>query len=181
MPYRNKTYLAFDGDTDIHYYRLMKAWKQNDDFDFNFHDAHDLNSAYDWSQEESIKAQLAERMRNSKLFILLVGEHTKALRKFVPWEIEQAIKRNLPVIVVNLNGNRGIDYNRCPNTLLNSLSIHVSYSPSIIQYAMDKWPQWHAQHQVNGNKGPRYYEESTYKMFELWFFNTKHSQRKTKP
>jgi hypothetical protein len=30
MAYRNKTYVAFDGDSDIRYYRLMKAWKQND-------------------------------------------------------------------------------------------------------------------------------------------------------
>ena len=26
MAYRNKTYVAFDGDKDIRYYRLMKAW-----------------------------------------------------------------------------------------------------------------------------------------------------------
>lgn len=27
MTYRNKTYVAFDGDKDIRYYRLMQAWK----------------------------------------------------------------------------------------------------------------------------------------------------------
>ena len=27
MGYRNKTYIAFDGDNDMHYYRLMTAWK----------------------------------------------------------------------------------------------------------------------------------------------------------
>ena len=30
MAYRNKTYVAFAGDNDIHYYRLMKAWRQTD-------------------------------------------------------------------------------------------------------------------------------------------------------
>ena len=30
MSYRNKTYVAFDGDNDIKYYWLMKAWKQTD-------------------------------------------------------------------------------------------------------------------------------------------------------
>lgn len=59
MPYRNKTFVSFDGDTDIHYYRLMQAWKQSDGIDFNFYDAHDLNTARDSSREESIKAQLA--------------------------------------------------------------------------------------------------------------------------
>ena len=47
MPYRNKVYVAFDGDRDIHYYRLMKAWKQNDYTDFNFYDAHDLKQSRD--------------------------------------------------------------------------------------------------------------------------------------
>jgi hypothetical protein len=167
MPYRNKTYVAFDGDSDIHYYRLMKAWKQNDGFDFNFHDAHDLNSAYDWSQEESIKAQLAERMRNSKLFILLVGEHTKNLRKFVPWEIEQAIKRSLPIIVVNLNGQRNVDKSLCPKGLQSTLSIHVSFNSKIIQYAMNNWPQRHKELQKEGNYEPSSYKESVYQELGL--------------
>ena len=39
MAYRNKVYVCFDGDTDIKYYNLMKAWKQNDNTNFNFYDA----------------------------------------------------------------------------------------------------------------------------------------------
>ena len=35
MAYRNKTYVAFDADSDIRYYRLMTAWKQSDYSDFN--------------------------------------------------------------------------------------------------------------------------------------------------
>ena len=42
MAYRNKVFVSFDGDADIHYYRLMCAWKQNDRTPFNFYDAHDL-------------------------------------------------------------------------------------------------------------------------------------------
>lgn len=73
MAYRNKTYVAFDGDNDMRYYQLMKAWKQSDNTAFNFYDAHDINSARDSSQEESIKRQLRERMANSKVFVLLIG------------------------------------------------------------------------------------------------------------
>ena len=61
MAYRNKTYIAFDGDKDMSYYRLMTAWSANERFDFEFHNAHDLNTARDTSQEESIKRQLRER------------------------------------------------------------------------------------------------------------------------
>lgn len=162
MPYRNKTYVAFDGDHDIHYYRLMKAWKQNDGFDFNFHDAHDLNQAYDSSQEESIKKQLAIRFQNSKLFILLVGEHTKSLRKFVPWEIDHAIRLELPIIVVNLNKNYDVDLDRCPPRLTSCLSFHIPYSPKIIQYAMDFWPDKDHSLRQKNKTAPLYCEKETW-------------------
>ena len=93
MSYRNKTYVAFDGDEDMRAYRLMTAWKSNENIDFNFYNAHDLNSARDTSTEESIKSQLRERMANAKQLVLLVGEKTKNLRKFIPWEIELAKKK----------------------------------------------------------------------------------------
>ena len=117
MAYRNKVYVAFDGDKDIHYYNLMKAWKQNDNTNFNFNDAHDLSQARDTSTEDSIKQNLRNRISNSKIFVLLVGESTKYLYKFVKWEIEQAIKREMPIIVVNLNGIRSHDTSHCPSIL----------------------------------------------------------------
>ncbi len=86
MAYRNKTYICFDGDKDMAYYRLMTAWNANDGFSLNFANAHDLNSARDTSNEESIKRQLRERFSNSKLFIVLIGESTKFLTKFVKWK-----------------------------------------------------------------------------------------------
>ena len=36
MSYQNKTFVSFDGDSDMVYYRLMQAWKQNDGINFNF-------------------------------------------------------------------------------------------------------------------------------------------------
>lgn len=35
MSYRNKTYIAFASE-DITYYRLMEAWKKNENIDFDF-------------------------------------------------------------------------------------------------------------------------------------------------
>src|SRR5262245_37218507 len=90
--YRNKLYVAFDGDEDMTYFNTLKMWKANKQIDFEFYDAHGLNYARDSSQTESIKAQLRERMKNSKTMLLLVGAKTKGLRKFIPWEIEYARK-----------------------------------------------------------------------------------------
>ncbi len=79
MAYRNKTYVAFDADSDIRYYRLMTAWKQNDNTNFDFYNAHDLNNIWYQSNEDTIKRRLRERLTNTKVFVLLVGEKTKFL------------------------------------------------------------------------------------------------------
>ena len=160
MPYRNKTYVAFDGDNDIHYYRLMCAWKQNDNTRFNFFDAHDLNYARDTSLEESIKRQLRERLDNSKTFVLLIGEKTRYLRKFVPWEIDQALRCNLPIICVNINGKRSQDESTCPSRLRNELAIYISFNARILQHALENWPAKHSE--LRPGNGPYYYKESVY-------------------
>src|SRR6266567_3179275 len=130
MSYQNKTYIAFDGDNDMWAYAYMKGWKSNENMDFNFYNAHDLNSARDTSTEESIKAQLRIRMANAKQMILLVGKNTKYLRKFVPWEIELAHKKDIPIVVANLNNKREHDAILCPSTVVEDkiYTIHVSFN-----------------------------------------------------
>jgi hypothetical protein len=167
MPYRNKTFVSFDGDEDMRYYRLMQAWKQHDGIDFNFYNAHEINTARDSSLEYSIKAQLAERMRNSKVFVLLVGEKTRYLKKFVLWEIEQAISRAMPFIVVNLNGLRCMDEARCPVKARETLAIHVSFNASIMLYALDNWPARHETLNRQGETGPYYYKDEVYHRLTL--------------
>ncbi|MDR3563577.1 MAG: TIR domain-containing protein [Negativicutes bacterium] len=162
MSYKNKTFVSFDGDTDIMYYRLMTAWKQNDNTPFNFYNAHDLNSARDTSTEDSIKSQIQERLRNTKIFVLLIGERTQYLYKFVRWEIEQAIKRKLPIIAVNLNGKRSIDEEKCPPLLKDKLAVHVSFNPAIIQYALENWPSSDILYKQQGQSGPYYYSSFVY-------------------
>lgn len=167
MPYRNKTYVSFDGDSDIHYYYLMRAWKQSDGIDFNFYDAHDLNTARDTSQEVSIKQQLAARMRETKVFVLLVGDRTRYLYKFVRWEIEQALRRNLPIVAVNLNGRRAIDTEMCPPILRPELAVHVSFNAAIVQHALDHWPSFHRGRRASHETGPFYYKEQVYRSLGL--------------
>lgn len=167
---KNKTYIAFDGDNDIHYYYLMKAWKHNQrDFfaDFNFYDAHDINFARDSSKEESIKAQLRIRLDETKLFVLLIGTSTKYLHKFVRWEIEQAINRDIPIIAVNLNGKRQIDNNLCPPILQSHLAIHITFSQKIIEHALANWEQEYRDLKRNGKTGPYRYNDSVYQRLGL--------------
>lgn len=162
MAYRNKTYVAFDGDNDMWAYAYMKGWKQNDNSTFDFYDAHKLSQARDSSTEESIKRQLRMRLNNSKVFVLLVGEHTKDLYKFVRWEIEEALKLQLPIIVVNLNEKRERDTQLCPPILRDELAIHISFHAKILQYALEHWPNQHLQHRRNGDDGSYFYTKSVY-------------------
>ncbi len=165
--YTNKTYIAFDADNNIRHYRLMQAWKKNDNTSFNFYDAHDLNNLMSYASEETIKAKLAERLRNTKVFIILIGNNTKYLYKFVRWEIEQAIKREIPIIAVNLNGERGMDNNLCPAVLQDVLAVHVSYNQKIIEYAINNWEASDKAYRKEGKSGSYYYKDSVYKSLGL--------------
>ena len=167
MPYRNRVFVSFDGDNDIHYYRLMRAWKQSDHTHFAFHDAHDINVARDTSTEATIKRRLRERLANTKIVVSLIGEHTRYHYKFVRWELEQAIIRELPIVGVNLNGRRSQDTTRCPPIIREELAVHISFNAAILQYALEDWPAKHANFKREGKTGPYYYTNQVYNSLEL--------------
>lgn len=167
MAYRNKTFVSFDGDNDIHYYWLMRAWKQSDRTEFKFFDAHDINTTRNSSLESTIKRRLRERLLNAKVFVSLIGENTKHLYKFVRWEIEQALSLGLPIIGVNLNQMRSQDEERCPPLMRDQLVMYVSFQPAIVQYALENWPQQFADLKQQGKAGPYYYRENTYRSLGL--------------
>ena len=166
MAYRNKVYVSFDADNDMKYYRTLQMWDANDDFEFTFNDAHDINTILDKS-EESIKAGLMERFRNTKIFVLLVGQYTKNLYKYVRWEIEQAIKRDIPIIVVNINGSRDRDDDLCPPIVKNELAIHIPYKQKIIYYALNNWPESHRKHRKEGKNCSYHYNDRVYEELGL--------------
>jgi hypothetical protein len=162
MSTKDKIYVAFDGDKDIQYYNLLKAWNNNDNLNFSINDAHDINTARDTSSEEQIKRQLKERFQYSKSFILLLGESTRYLYKFVKWEIETALELELPIIVVNLNKKRIVDNDRCPSILKDSLTIHISYEMKIIEYAINNWPIVHYKYIKEETKSTFTYKNDVY-------------------
>lgn len=166
MGYRNKVYVSMDADNDLRYYHLMKAWRQNNNTEFNFYDAHDINNILDKS-EASIKAGLQERFRNTKVFVLLVGEHTRYLYKYVRWEIEEAIKRKLPCIIVNLDGKRSMNSEKCPPIIRDELAVHISNNSKILQYALEHWPGSDEAYRNAGESGAYYYPDDIYKQLGL--------------
>ena len=53
-------------------------------------------------------------MANCKMFVLLLGDHTKYHTRFVKWEVEHAIYLKLPIVVVNIDGKRSINSAKMP-------------------------------------------------------------------
>ena len=167
MAYRNKTYVCFDGDKDMRYYRLMCAWKQHEGINFNLLDAHDLNTARDDSQETSIKRQLRERFNNTSILVVLIGEQTRYLYRFVRWEMEIAVQMGLPIIGVNLNGLRQQDADRCPPIIRDELAIHFSFNAAILQHALENWPLSHKSYRTDDRAGAYFYKPEVYQRLGL--------------
>lgn len=161
------TYVIFDGDKDRYAYAFMKGWKVNERVEFDFRDAHDLGTMTGRAQDEAyVKSELRKRMEASKQVLVLVGESTKNLRKFVGWEIDLAVKMGLPIIVVNLNNNRRMDTDRCPVPLRTGYVVHVEYKRAIIKYALDNFPREFATRDLNLT-GDRYYTDEVYRSIGL--------------
>lgn len=137
MSYRNKTYVIFDGDNDQWAYHYMKGWITNEHIDFDFHDAHDVNEIRNGTQEETVKRKLRERLANTKQAIVLVGDNTKYLYRYVRWEIEVCQEKGIPIVTVNLNGKREMDDDLCPAILKGTCTVHVPFRAKIIQKALD--------------------------------------------
>lgn len=107
MAYRNGTYVAFHADgekepteSDMKYYRLLQAWNEQGDIDFQFVNSHEKTGAVrDSSKRATLRRSLVTRLHNSKNFLLLIGETTREDRDWVPFEISHAIDEcGLPII-----------------------------------------------------------------------------------
>jgi len=98
MNIRTKTYIAFDGDSDLMSYRTVQSWSANQAISFNLNDAHGINTARDDSLSQSIINQLRERLDNTKILILLVGDKTKYNKKgILKYELQYALRNKLPI------------------------------------------------------------------------------------
>jgi len=66
------------------------------EYRFRFRDAHELDSMTARALgEEYVKKQLRQRLGESAAAIVLIGEKTKNLHKFVRWELDLALELGL--------------------------------------------------------------------------------------
>lgn len=159
MTYRNKTYIIFDADDDMWAYAFMKGWNKNERVDFDFYDAHDLNRLLDDSSEETVKRKLRERLANTKQAIVLVGDNTRNLFRYVRWELETCLVLEIPIVAANLNGQRSLDVGRCPAVLKGEPVVHVAFKLKIIKHALDDFSETFSKY---SRMKDLYYSDSVY-------------------
>lgn len=157
MSIQEKVYVAYDADNDHDFYEQITDWVKSDNTSFNFINGYEYSKLLDKVNDDILKAQILARMDESSVCVLLIGKKTKSFRRFVRWQIEYAINSGKPIIAVNINGIRSVDYERCPTILKKNLSIHIASQAPILEYALLNWPASHEKyHAAEKNATYRY-------------------------
>ena len=138
MTYRTKTYIAADWDHDKDAVDQLYKWKNGHKWSLDFHDAHELTQSRDSSLPCSIKTSLKKRMDVSKVFVLIVGDHTDSVskgschfcksynnyfgycakghtvdkRSFIKFECDKAGEAEIKIVV--LYNDLHVDKSKCP-------------------------------------------------------------------
>lgn len=148
----------------------MTAWRENQHSDFSFQDAHDLNTALDSSQPDTIRRRLRERLKNTRQAVMLLGDDTRQVAgrstRFLYHEVEVILKLGLPIVFSNLNGSRESETNRMPVALQTSYTLSVSFQPKILQKALDDWVERYPTEKLS-KSGPHFYKANVYADLDL--------------
>lgn len=132
-----RTFVGFSS-TDIHYYRLMLAWKENERIDFDFTNCQ-LGNEIGSENEAYIKSKCRNRINMAGTFAVLIGQDTRSKHKYVRWEMEVAIEKKCRIIGINLDKSRRVVDATCPPIIRNIGAIFVPFSPKIVAYALEKY------------------------------------------
>jgi hypothetical protein len=132
-----RTFVGFSS-TDIRYYRLMLAWKENEHIDFNFANCQ-LGQEINSEDEVYIKRKCRERIDIAGTFAILIGQDTRSKHKYVRWEMEVAREKGCRIIGINLDGSRQMADATCPPIINDIGAIFVPFSPKIVAHALTNW------------------------------------------
>ncbi len=84
---------------------------------------------------------------------MIIGEKTKNLVKFVRSELELTLKKDIPLIAVNLNDRRQCDDDRCLAVIRDEYVVHIPFKAKMLQYALDHFPAEHRRKRPECQRG----------------------------
>jgi hypothetical protein len=149
----------------------MTAWREHEHIDFDFFDAHDLNTARDSSLPETIRRRLTDRLANTKQVVMLIGDVTRRKAanadSFLYHEVRTIKNLGLPIVFANLDQSREVQRHRIPEVLLDEFTVSVSFQAKIIKYALDGYVEEHRANKAERDPAkkiaqPRLYNASVY-------------------
>ena len=159
MDDKKRIYVIFDHSTDMLTFSELKSscnLKEKNNYFYTIDYRDDVNN--------EAKAYLA--IKTAFTVIVLVDSYSKYLGGMYDYEIENAIKQEKPIIVVNKNGERSMDLENCPLLLRDKFALHIANFPDIINTAILVWPLYYNLRKKEG-KHSMYLEDSIYKHFNL--------------
>lgn len=162
MAFSDQIYVAYDGNNDSVYFKQMLKWQRSNGDAFPLIDGYEVFKLIDKESDESVKAKLHDCMSRAQVFVILITATTKSYRRLIRWQIEYAIAHSMPMIAMNVNGIRSVDYDRAPTVLKKNLSMHITFNPMLLEYALDRWPQSHVLHQQKEHAYTMRYSEQVY-------------------
>lgn len=148
-----KIYVAFDGKNDIEYYDKLKEFRNSEGEYFEFTDGYDLYPLLDKVDDDILKSQVLERVSQADIVLVLMGQTTKTMRKYIRWQVEGAINLGKPIVVLNENNIRAVDFDKCPALIKKALTLHISFNEVILECALKNWPQMHEGFKAKEKKG----------------------------
>jgi hypothetical protein len=132
-----RTFVSFSS-TDIRSYRTMQMWKANENIDFNFADFQ-LDESINSQHPYYITSACRKKIIRSDTFILLIGTDTWTKTAFVQADVEVAIEKECRLIAVNLDNYTRLNPLTCPAFIAKAGAVFTSFSPHIVQWALEKW------------------------------------------
>lgn len=139
--------------SDINYFKLIEAWGLEETYDCKFH-ANLFNS-------ECTEYDLSN-ISKSGYFVLLASEQTK-YSPMVNLEIKAAIESSIPIIVINTNGARSLDFDLCPIALQHKLALHIGLSKFAFAKAILEWEDIFQVLSSTNQTGDYYFSDNAYK------------------
>ena len=85
---KKKVFVSYDHSEDIHYIELLRAWKANLDFDFNFNQ-HSPKNVVNSFETNIIEEALTKQMKEFEYILVVVGKGSH-LSKWMEFEIDRA-------------------------------------------------------------------------------------------
>ena len=161
MAEKNKAFVCFDPDNDLHCWNVLKSWNTEGLMSFKIEKAREFNQLYDDVPEATLKKKIKEVLRGMKVLIILIGNHPRNLLKYSKPEIEFALENDIPIIGVNLNTGRKQD-DLCPQILKNELVMFIAFGQKILEVAYNNWPESYFLYKEDGKSGPYHYYDSVY-------------------